>query len=138
MDYKNYNNNVNYMQQPIGQGQVNYNNYTPSQTEGYPNIPNINSQNNINMNTPGMSTPVQNNMYNPPNYQFWNVPNQQSFPNINEKEYILLDGTNPNKKKKYVYVGEVDVSNSNNISLEDIKKIISDEFDRRFGEEKHE
>ena len=55
--------------------------------------------------------------------------------NMNEKEYILLDGSTPNKKRKYVFVEEVDVSLPI-FSLDDIRKIISDEFDKRFGEEK--
>ena len=67
---------------------------------------------------------------NPNNYS--QQPQQM---NMNEKEYILLDGSTPNKKRKYVFVEEVDVSLPI-FSLDDIRKIISDEFDRRFGEEK--
>ena len=57
--------------------------------------------------------------------------------NINsiEKEFILLDGSSPNKKRKYVFVEEIDVPQPI-FSLEDIRKIVSDEFDRRFGEDK--
>lgn len=78
------------------------------------------------------------------NQTFWNgnynMPMQNSSQtpvqsnNQNEKEFILLDGSSPNKKKKYVFVEEIDVTQPV-FSLEDIRKIVSDEFDRRFGEE---
>lgn len=80
------------------------------------------------------------------NQSFWNgnynmpVQNIQQFPaqpniqNQNEKEFILLDGSAPNKKRKYVFVEEIDVTQPV-FSLEDIRKIVSDEFDRRFGKE---
>jgi len=78
------------------------------------------------------------------NQTFWNgnynMPMQNSSQtpvqsnNQNEKEFILLDGSTPNKKKKYVFVGEIDITQPV-FSLEDIRKIVSDEFDRRFGEE---
>ena len=59
---------------------------------------------------------------------------QPNIQNQDEKEFILLDGSTPNKKKKYVFVGEIDITQPV-FSLEDIRKIVSDEFDRRFGEE---
>lgn len=80
------------------------------------------------------------------NQSFWNgnynkpmqnVQYSSAQPNIqnqDEKEFILLDGSTPNKKKKYVFVGEIDITQPV-FSLEDIRKIVSDEFDRRFGEE---
>ena len=69
--------------------------------------------------------PIQNTQY----------PSVQSdIQNQNEKEFILLDGSAPNKKRKYVFVGEIDITQPV-FSLEDIRKIVSDEFDRRFGEE---
>ena len=77
--------------------------------------------------------------------QAWQMPVQQNqqtqLPQEDMREYILLDGSAPNKKRKYVFVGEVDMqTNSVNplpsFSLEDIRKIVSHEFDVRFGEEK--
>lgn len=77
--------------------------------------------------------------------QAWQVPVQQNqqtqLPQEDMREYILLDGSAPNKKRKYVFVGEVDMqTNAVNplpsFSLEDIRKIVSHEFDVRFGEEK--
>ncbi len=59
---------------------------------------------------------------------------QSNIQNQDEKEFILLDGSTPNKKRKYVFVGEIDITQPV-FSLEDIRKIVSDEFDRRFGEE---
>lgn len=66
---------------------------------------------------------------------------QQTQQTQDTTEYILLDGSAPNKKRKYVFVGEVDMqTNAVNplpsFSLEDIRKIVSHEFDVRFGEEK--
>ena len=66
------------------------------------------------------------------NIQYTSV--QSDIQNQDEKEFILLDGSTPNKKKKYVFVGEIDITQPV-FSLEDIRKIVSDEFDRRFGEE---
>ena len=56
-------------------------------------------------------------------------------------EYILLDGSAPNKKRKYVFVGEVDMQTNvvqplPSFSLEDIRSVVAREFDVRFGEEK--
>lgn len=56
-------------------------------------------------------------------------------------EYILLDGSAPNKKRKYVFVGEVDMQTNAiqslpSFTLEDVRKVIAHEFDVRFGEEK--
>jgi len=85
-------------------------------------IPQNNSQSFWNGN---YNKPMQNNQY----------PSIQSdIQNQDEKEFILLDGSTPNKKKKYVFVGEIDITQPV-FSLEDIRKIVSDEFDRRFGEE---
>ena len=63
-----------------------------------------------------------------------NIQNQNGKEFTLEKEFILLDGSTPNKKRKYVFVGEIDITQPV-FSLEDIRKIVSDEFDRRFGEE---
>jgi len=70
--------------------------------------------------------------YNMPMQNSSQIPAQSN--NQNEKEFILLDGSSPNKKRKYVFVEEIDVTQPV-FSLEDIRKIVSDEFDRRFGEE---
>lgn len=56
-------------------------------------------------------------------------------------EYILLDGSAPNKKRKYVFVGEVDMQTNvvqplPSFTLEDIRGVVAREFDVRFGEEK--
>ena len=56
-------------------------------------------------------------------------------------EYILLDGSTPNKKRKYVFVGEVDMQTNvvqplPSFTLEDVRKVVAREFDVRFGEEK--
>ena len=57
------------------------------------------------------------------------------------EEYILIDGSAPNKKRKYVFVGEVDMQTNAvqllpSFTLEDVRKVIAHEFDVRFGEEK--
>lgn len=56
-------------------------------------------------------------------------------------EYILLDGSAHNKKRKYVFVGEVDMQTNvmqplPSFTLEDVRKVVAHEFDVRFGEEK--
>ena len=56
-------------------------------------------------------------------------------------EYILLDGSAPNKKRKYVFVGEVDIQTNvvtplPSFTLEDVRNVVAREFDARFGEEK--
>lgn len=56
-------------------------------------------------------------------------------------EYILLDGSAPNKKRKYIFVGEVDMQTNAvqplpSFTLEDVRKVVAREFDVRFGEEK--
>lgn len=56
-------------------------------------------------------------------------------------EYILLDGSAPNKKRKYVFVGEVDMQTNvvtplPSFTLEDVRNVVAREFDARFGEEK--
>ena len=53
-------------------------------------------------------------------------------------EYILLDGSTPNKKRKYVFVGEVDMQTNvvqplPSFTLEDVRKVVAREFDVRFG-----
>lgn len=85
-------------------------------------------------------------------YQQWgNYQNQQQSPQQqpvqssqqaqNPVEYILLDGSAPNKKRKYVFVGEVDMQTNAiqplpSFTLEDVRKVVASEFDVRFGEEK--
>lgn len=64
--------------------------------------------------------------------------NQQS---QDTTEYILLDGSAPNKKRKYVFVGEVDMQTNvvqplPSFTLDDIRNVVAREFDVRFGEEK--
>ena len=77
--------------------------------------------------------------------QAWQMPVQQ--PQLQQptqddmREYILLDGSAPNKKRKYVFVGEVDLQTNTvkplpSFSLEDIRKVVSHEFDVRFGDDK--
>ena len=56
-------------------------------------------------------------------------------------EYILLDGSAPNKKRKYIFVGEVDIQTNvvqplPSFTLEDVRNVVAREFDARFGEEK--
>ena len=65
-------------------------------------------------------------------------PNQQT---QDTTEYILLDGSAPNKKRKYVFVGEVDMQTNvvtplPSFTLEDVRNVVAREFDVRFGEEK--
>ena len=71
------------------------------------------------------------------NYQNTVQP-QQSQDSV---EYILLEGSAPNKKRKYVFVGEVDMQTNvvqplPSFTLEDIRGVVAREFDVRFGEEK--
>lgn len=59
----------------------------------------------------------------------------------NSTEYILLDGSAPNKKRKYIFVGEVDIQTNvvqplPSFTLEDVRNVVAREFDARFGEEK--
>ena len=56
-------------------------------------------------------------------------------------EYILLDGSAPNRKRKYVFVGEVDMQTNvvqplPSFTINDIRDVVAREFDARFGEEK--
>ena len=72
-----------------------------------------------------------------PQQQIAQQPVQQS----NTTEYILIPTGTPNRMKKYVLVGEVDMQTNAvtplpSFSLDDVKKTISHEFDIRFGEEK--
>ena len=66
---------------------------------------------------------------------------QQTQQTQDATEYILLDGSAPNKKRKYVFVGEVDMQTNvvqplPSFTLEDIRSVVAREFDVRFGEEK--
>lgn len=66
---------------------------------------------------------------------------QQTQQTQDTTEYILLDGSAPNKKRKYVFVGEVDMQTNAiqplpSFTLEDVRKVVAREFDVRFGEEK--
>lgn len=81
------------------------------------------------------------------NYQNQQPPIQQQVPVQSTQqtqdlvEYILLDGSAPNKKRKYVFVGEVDMQTNvvqplPSFSLEDVRNVVAHEFDTRFGEEK--
>ena len=98
------------------------------------------SNNNLIQPSPPQYIPQNNNQtfwnssYNMPMQNIQQSPAQPNIQNQNEKEFILLDGSAPNKKRKYVFVEEIDVTQPV-FSLEDIRKIVSDEFDRRFGEE---
>lgn len=92
----------------------------------------------------------QNNVVNPyAGYQQWDnnqnilqsQPSQQPQQTQDTTEYILLDGSAPNKKRKYVFVGEVDMQTNvvqplPSFTLEDVRKVVAREFDVRFGEEK--
>ena len=67
--------------------------------------------------------------------------NQSSQQMQDMTEYILLDGSAPNKKRKYVFVGEVDMQTNvvtplPSFTLEDVRNVVAREFDARFGEEK--
>ena len=70
-------------------------------------------------------------------------PQQTQYQNQNQQsntEYILLDGSAPNKKRKYVFVGEVDMQTNviqplPSFTLEDVRNVVAHEFDVRFGEE---
>ena len=110
---------------------------------GGKNIPQPN--NNMIQPNPPQYTPQNNNQtywgnYNMPVQNIQQPSTQSDIQNQNEKEFtlkeefILLDGSTPNKKRKYVFVGEIDITQPV-FSLEDIRKIVSDEFDKRFGEE---
>ena len=66
---------------------------------------------------------------------------QQNQQTQDTTEYILLDGSAPNKKRKYVFVGEVDIQTNvvtplPSFTLEDVRNVVAHEFDARFGEEK--
>ena len=66
---------------------------------------------------------------------------QQTQQTQDATEYILLDGSAPNKKRKYIFVGEVDMQTNAvqplpSFTLEDVRKVVAHEFDVRFGEEK--
>lgn len=110
-----------------------------------------------NYNQQSFNTPYyQNSAFNPyAGYQQWgNYQNtvqvqpsqqiqytQQSQQTQDTTEYILLDGSAPNKKRKYVFVGEVDMQTNvvqplPSFTLEDVRKVVAREFDVRFGEEK--
>lgn len=128
-------NNVNSNYQGVSQNTPIDNNYMNG---GKNIIPQPN--NNMVHSSPPQFIPQNNNQtfwngnYNIPMQNSTQTPVQSNDQNQNEKEFILLDGSSPNKKKKYVFVEEIDVTQPV-FSLEDIRKIVSDEFDRRFGEE---
>ena len=132
-----YNNvNSNYQGTNIDNNYMNGNKGGTSYTGGMINQPN----GNIVHPSPPQYIPQNNNQtfwngnYNMPMQNIQQSPAQPNIQNQNEKEFILLDGSAPNKKRKYVFVEEIDVTQPV-FSLEDIRKIVSDEFDRRFGEE---
>lgn len=128
--------NSNYQGTPIDNNYMNNNKNGTSFTNGVVNQPN----GNIVHPSPPQYIPQNNNQtfwngnYNMPMQNIQQSPAQSNIQNQNEKEFILLDGSAPNKKRKYVFVEEIDVTQPV-FSLEDIRKIVSDEFDRRFGEE---
>ena len=138
----NTNQNNTYSTTPNYQGNVIDNNYMNGGKSITPYGNTMANQSNGNMiqPSPPQYIPQNNNQsfwngnYNKPmqNVQYTSV--QSDIQNQDEKEFILLDGSTPNKKKKYVFVGEIDITQPV-FSLEDIRKIVSDEFDRRFGEE---
>ena len=129
-------NNTNYQATNIDNNYMNGNKGGTPYTGGMINQP----TGNVVQPSPPQYIPQNNNQsfwnsnYNKPmqNIQYTSV--QSDIQNQDEKEFILLDGSTPNKKKKYVFVGEIDITQPV-FSLEDIRKIVSDEFDRRFGEE---
>ena len=138
----NTNQNNTYSTTPNYQGNVIDNNYINGGKSITPYGNTMANQSNGNMihPSPPQFIPQNNNQtfwngnYNMPMQNFSQTPAQLN--NQNEKEFILLDGSAPNKKRKYVFVGEIDITQPV-FSLEDIRKIVSDEFDRRFGEEEH-
>lgn len=113
-------------------------------------LPQYNYQQNFN------PTYYQNNAVNPyAGYQQWDnnqnmlqsQPSQQTqyIQQDNQshdfEEYILIDGSAPNKKRKYIFVGEVDMQTNvvqplPSFTLEDIRNVVAREFDVRFGEDK--
>lgn len=119
--------NQNYQGTPIDNNYMNNGKGIQPQPNGNISIPNssqfIPQNTNQNFWNGNYNASIQNNPQN------LNQLNTQ-----NENEFILLDGSSPNKKKKYVFVGEIDITQPV-FSLEDIRKIVSDEFDRRFGVE---
>ena len=148
MDITSNNMNQNQINQNNSYNNTNYqttnidNNYMNGNKGGTPYTGNMVTQPNGNIvqPSPPQYIPQNNNQsfwngnYNKPmqNIQYTSV--QSDIQNQDEKEFILLDGSTPNKKRKYVFVGEIDITQPI-FSLEDIRKIVSDEFDRRFGEE---
>lgn len=66
---------------------------------------------------------------------------QQPVKQEDGREYILIPTSIPNKMKKYVFVGEVDMQTNAitplpSFNLEDIRKTVAHEFDIRFGDDK--
>lgn len=120
---------------------------TQSQSLQYPTYTNniMQQQPAQNMYNPYNQVGYSNSGYVQPQQQFWNVPqvNQNAqTPEQANQEFILMDGSAPNKKRKYVYVGEVNTplnygqAQMQSFTLDDIRNIIAKEFDIRFGEEK--
>lgn len=129
-------NNTNYQTTNIDNNYMNGNKGGTSYTGNMINQ----SNGNIIQPSPPQYIPQNNNQsfwngnYNKPMQNVQYSSAQLDIQNQDEKEFILLDGSTPNKKRKYVFVGEIDITQPV-FSLEDIRKIVSDEFDRRFGEE---
>lgn len=66
---------------------------------------------------------------------------QQQSQQDDGREYVLIPTSVPNKMRKYVFVGEVDMQTNTvtplpSFNLEDIRKTIAHEFDVRFGDDK--
>ena len=148
MDITSNNMNQNQINQNNSYNNTNYqttnidNNYMNGSKSGAPYTGNMTNQlnGNIVQPSPPQYIPQNNNQsfwngnYNKPMQNVQYSSAQSDIQNQDEKEFILLDGSTPNKKRKYVFVGEIDIAQPV-FSLEDIRKIVSDEFDRRFGEE---
>ena len=148
MDITSNNMNQNQINQNNSYNNTNYqttnidNNYMNGNKSGAPYTGNMTNQlnGNIVQPSPPQYIPQNNNQsfwngnYNKPMQNVQYSSAQSDIQNQDEKEFILLDGSTPNKKRKYVFVGEIDITQPI-FSLEDIRKIVSDEFDRRFGEE---
>ena len=84
-------------------------------------------------------------------YQNWNPVQQTTTAPVQQtqqqsqqddgREYVLIPTSVPNKMRKYVFVGEVDMQTNMvtpppSFNLEDIRKTIAHEFDVRFGDDK--
>ena len=112
------------------------NNINQNQLNSYNNNIGTNTIDNNYMNGGKGTTSFTNNMVTQSNNNLIQPSPPQYIPQNNNQTFwnSRLDGSAPNKKRKYVFVEEIDVTQPV-FSLEDIRKIVSDEFDRRFGEE---